>query len=130
MGERPHRRRSRIGARLAGLWFLVSVALLVWPVYPWLGNHVHPRVLGLPWSLVWVLLGEIFPNRIRASALAVAAAAQWMANFTISVSFPSLSAIGLSFAYGLYAAFALISFIFVFTQVPETKGRELEDMTD
>ncbi|MCA9653976.1 MAG: hypothetical protein H6712_03730 [Myxococcales bacterium] len=56
MGERPHRRRSRIGARLAGLWFLVSVALLVWPVYPWLGNHVHPRVLGLPWSLVWVLL--------------------------------------------------------------------------
>lgn len=38
------------------LWFLVSTALLVWPVYPWLGNHVHPRVLGLPWSLVWVLL--------------------------------------------------------------------------
>lgn len=38
------------------LWFLCSTALLVWPVYPWLGNHVDPRVLGLPWSLIWVLL--------------------------------------------------------------------------
>jgi hypothetical protein len=51
----PARRRS-LGTRLAVLWFLLSTALLVWPVYPWLGNHVHPRVLGLPWSLVWVLL--------------------------------------------------------------------------
>jgi hypothetical protein len=51
----PARRRS-LGTRLAALWFLLSTALLVWPVYPWLGNHVHPRVLGLPWSLVWVLL--------------------------------------------------------------------------
>lgn len=101
---------------------------------PWSGialvfANAFVMFFGVTWGpLVWVLLGEIFPNKLRASALAVAAAAQWMANFTISVSFPSLSAIGLSFAYGLYAAFALISFIFVFTQVPETKGRELEDM--
>ena len=38
------------------MWFVFSGACLVWPIYPWLGNHVHPRVLGLPWSLVWVLL--------------------------------------------------------------------------
>jgi hypothetical protein len=38
------------------LWFSLSAALLVWPLYPWLGNHVHPRVFGLPWSLVYVLL--------------------------------------------------------------------------
>jgi hypothetical protein len=48
-------RRTR-GPGLAVLWFLLSTVALVWPVYPWLGNHVHPRVLGLPWSLVYVLL--------------------------------------------------------------------------
>ncbi|WP_278313369.1 sugar porter family MFS transporter [Lolliginicoccus levis] len=86
---------------------------------------------GVSWGpVVWVLLGEIFPNFIRAGALAVAAAAQWLANFAISTSFPSFSEIGLTFAYGFYAFFALISFVFVYTQVPETKGRELEDMTD
>lgn len=38
------------------LWFAASTAALVWPVYPWVGNRVEPRVLGLPWSLTWVLL--------------------------------------------------------------------------
>src|SRR5690606_8875233 len=53
---------------------------------------------GATWGpLVWVLLGEMFPNRIRASALAVAAAAQWLANFAVSTTFPWLSDIGLSF---------------------------------
>ena len=80
--------------------------------------------------LVWVLLGEMFPNRIRAGALAVAAAAQWVANFFISTTFPVFSDIGLTFAYGFYAACALLSFLFVLRKVPETKGRELEDMED
>ena len=48
--------RSSLGLRLAVAWFVLSTALLVWPLYPWLGNHVEPRVLGLPWSLVYVLL--------------------------------------------------------------------------
>jgi MFS transporter, SP family, sugar:H+ symporter len=78
--------------------------------------------------VVWVLLGEMFPNRIRAAALAVAAAAQWIANFVITTTFPVLAGIGLSLAYGLYAAFAAISFFFVLRAVQETKGRELEDM--
>ncbi len=86
---------------------------------------------GATWGpLVWVLLGEMFPNAIRATALAVAAAAQWLANFFISTTFPKFSEIGLSFAYGFYAFFAILSFFFVFWQVPETKGRELEDMSD
>ena len=42
--------------RIAVAWFSLSTALLVWPLFGWLGNHVHPRVLGLPWSLVYVLL--------------------------------------------------------------------------
>jgi len=43
-------------SRVAIGYFVLSVAMLVWPLYPWLGNHVHPRVAGLPWSLVYVLL--------------------------------------------------------------------------
>jgi hypothetical protein len=85
---------------------------------------------GATWGpVVWVLLGEMFPNWIRAVALAVAAAAQWLANFAITTTFPVLSNAGLSFAYGLYAAFAALSFGFVLKAVKETKGRELEDMT-
>jgi SP family sugar:H+ symporter-like MFS transporter len=86
---------------------------------------------GVSWGpVVWVLLGEMFPNKLRAPALAVAAAAQWLANFAVSTTFPWLSEnVGLAVTYGGYAAFALLSGIFVATVVQETKGRELEDMT-
>jgi SP family sugar:H+ symporter-like MFS transporter len=84
---------------------------------------------GMSWGpVVWVLLGEIFNNRIRATALAVAAAAQWVANWLISTTFPVLASVGLTLAYGLYTGFALLAFIFVMKAVRETKGRELEDM--
>src|SRR6478609_1299859 len=84
---------------------------------------------GMSWGpVVWVLLGELFPNRIRAAALSLAAAAQWLANWAITVSFPALSDFSLGFAYGLYAAFALLSYLFVTKWVKETKGMELEDM--
>jgi SP family sugar:H+ symporter-like MFS transporter len=85
---------------------------------------------GMSWGpVVWVLLGEKFPNRIRASALAVAACAQWLANWAITTSFPTLQNLGLGLAYGLYTAFAVLSFFFVLKCVSETKGRELEEMT-
>ncbi|MEU4363724.1 sugar porter family MFS transporter [Promicromonospora sp. NPDC023987] len=85
---------------------------------------------GASWGpLVWVLLGEMFPNRIRAAALGVAAAMQWIANFAITMTFPPmLAAFGASVPYLMYAAFAALSFFFVLTKVPETKGMELEDM--
>jgi sugar porter (SP) family MFS transporter len=84
---------------------------------------------GMSWGpVVWVLLGEMFNNTIRATALAVAAAAQWLANWAISTSFPSLASVGLVFAYGLYATFALLALIFVVKAVRETNGRELESM--
>ncbi|NHN56746.1 sugar porter family MFS transporter [Calidifontibacter sp. DB0510] len=84
---------------------------------------------GMSWGpVVWVLLGETFPNRIRASALSVAAAAQWVANWIITETFPSLRDLSLGLAYGLYAGFALLSFVFVKRWVRETNGVELEDM--
>jgi sugar porter (SP) family MFS transporter len=91
--------------------------------------NLYVVFFGVSWGpVVWVLLGEMFPNRIRAIALAVAAAAQWLANFAITATFPRLAEIGLPFAYGLYAAFALLSFAFVWRAVRETRGVELEDM--
>lgn len=84
---------------------------------------------GMSWGpAVWVLLGEMFNNRIRSTALGLAASAQWLANFAISTSFPAMAEVGLAFAYGFYTTFALLSFVFVLRLVPETKGRQLEDM--
>jgi sugar porter (SP) family MFS transporter len=87
---------------------------------------------GVSWGPVtWVLLGEMFPNRIRAAALAVAAAAQWAANFVVSVSFPALAtSLGLVGSYAIFAAFATLSCAFVARFIRETRGRELEDMQD
>ena len=78
--------------------------------------------------VVWVLLGEMFPNRVRAIALSVAATARWLANFLVSTTFPLLQDAGLGFAYGLYTAAAAISLVFVLRFVRETKGKELEEM--
>ncbi len=83
---------------------------------------------GMSWGpVVWVLLGEMFPNRIRAAALGLAAAGQWAANWLITVTFPGLRDV-LGLAYGFYALCAVLSFVFVWRWVRETKGVSLEDM--
>jgi sugar porter (SP) family MFS transporter len=91
--------------------------------------HVFVLFFALSWGVVvWVFLGEMFPNRVRAAALGVAASAQWIANWAITVSFPTLSDWNLSSTYWGYAVFAVISFFFVWRFVPETKGKKLEEM--
>jgi MFS transporter, SP family, sugar:H+ symporter len=93
--------------------------------------NVYVVAFGMSWGpVVWVLLGESFPNKIRAAALSVAAMAQWVANWLITVSFPTMKDISLAMAYGFYAACALLSLFFVIKWVQETKGKELEDMDD
>lgn len=84
---------------------------------------------GVSWGpLMWVLLGEMFPNRIRGAALAVAGAVQWIANWAVTVSFPLLSNFSLGLTYGIYAFFALVSLVFTIKMVRETNNVELEDM--
>ena len=92
--------------------------------------NLYVIFFNLSWGpIMWVMLGEMFPNQIRGSGLAVAGFAQWIANAAISVSFPSLAVSpGLVWTYMGYALFAAISFFFVRKMVYETKGRELEDM--
>ncbi|WP_066042632.1 sugar porter family MFS transporter [Herbiconiux solani] len=100
-----------------------------WGPLALVGANLFVIFFGATWGpIVWVLLGEIFPNRIRGKALGIAAAAQWLTNFAITETFPALSSFSLAFTYGLYTFFALVSFFFVFFAVPETKGRSLESM--
>jgi SP family sugar:H+ symporter-like MFS transporter len=92
--------------------------------------NLYVIFFNLSWGpVMWVMLGEMFPNQIRGSGLAVSGAAQWSANFLISVSFPVLAkTIGLPITYGFYAACAFVSIFFVLKMVHETRGTELEDM--
>ncbi|MDJ0848148.1 MAG: sugar porter family MFS transporter [Myxococcota bacterium] len=92
--------------------------------------NVYVFCFGFSWGpVVWVLLGEMFNNRIRAAALATSAAVQWIANFLVSTSFPPMVFnLGVGTAYGTYAVFAMLSFGFVLVFVRETKGMELEEM--
>jgi SP family sugar:H+ symporter-like MFS transporter len=79
--------------------------------------------------VMWVMLGEMFPNQIRGSALAVSGFVQWFANFLISFSFPVMAAkLGLTISYTFYGACAVISFFLVKSLVHETRGKELEQM--
>jgi MFS transporter, SP family, sugar:H+ symporter len=94
--------------------------------------NLYVIFFNISWGpVMWVMLGEMFPNQMRGSALAVAGLMQWGANFAISSSFPIMAqskSIGLVGSYSFYAACAVISFAFVWFMVRETKGRELEDM--
>ncbi|MET7441024.1 sugar porter family MFS transporter [Streptomyces sp. NPDC005496] len=91
--------------------------------------HVFVLFFALSWGVVvWVFLGEMFPNRIRAAALGVAASAQWIANWAITASFPSLADWNLSATYVIYTIFAALSIPFVLKFVKETKGKALEEM--
>lgn len=79
--------------------------------------------------VMWVMLGEMFPNQMRGSGLAVSGFFQWVANFGITMTFPiMLATTGLFGAYGFYAASAAVSIAFVWLFVRETKGKSLEQM--
>jgi len=92
--------------------------------------NVYVVFFNMSWGpVMWVMLGEMFPNQIRGSSLAVSGAAQWIANFAITISFPLLLVgIGLAPTYGIYAVAAALSTVFVLCCVKETRGKELEQM--
>jgi len=91
---------------------------------------------ALSWGpVVWVLLSEIFPNRIRGRAMAIAVAMQWISNFIVSSTFPIMDkssslieTFNHGFAYWIYGIMSLIAAVFVWRLVPETKGKTLEEM--
>jgi SP family sugar:H+ symporter-like MFS transporter len=78
--------------------------------------------------IMWVLVGEMFSNKIRGAATSIAGSAEWMANFIVTLSFPVLAAWSIGTTYIIYGVMALIGLLFVIFLVPETKNIELEDM--
>jgi MFS transporter, SP family, sugar:H+ symporter len=95
-----------------------------------LAANAYVMIFNGTWGpVMWVMLGEMFPNQLRGSGLAIAGLSQWGTNFLITMSFPvMLTSVGLFGAYGFYAVCAALSAVFVFKMVHETRGLELEEM--
>jgi MFS transporter, SP family, sugar:H+ symporter len=93
--------------------------------------NLYVVFFNMSWGPVtWIMLGEMFPNQIRGTGLAVAGLGQWVANFIITWTFPMLlaSSLGLVGAYSIYAFCSVFSIFFVMWWVNETKGVSLENM--
>jgi SP family sugar porter-like MFS transporter len=120
-----------------------SAALAI--IYVILGYCYFAGVKGLPMLLlvlaaiasyamslapvVWVVISEIFPNRIRGAAMAVAVSSLWIACFLLTFSFPILNKmLGSAGTFWLYAGICVVGFIFVYFKLPETKGKSLEQI--
>lgn len=109
---------------IAGLAFfeIIGISTLVFII-------VYTASFMMSWGpICWVLISEIFPNKIRGRAVAIAVVAQWAANYFISSTYPSMMEFSGAFTYGFYGVMSLLSFFFVWKMVPETKGKTLEDM--
>jgi sugar porter (SP) family MFS transporter len=79
--------------------------------------------------VTWVLIAEIFPNRVRGAAVSVAVSALWVACFILTFAFPLLQrTAGMAATFWIYAAICFAGFVFVRAKVPETKGRSLEQI--
>jgi MFS transporter, SP family, xylose:H+ symportor len=88
---------------------------------------IYTASFMMSWGpICWVLISEIFPNKIRGQAVAVAVAAQWAANYFISSTYPPMMEYSGAVTYGFYGLMAVLSAIFVWKMVPETKGQTLE----
>lgn len=96
----------------------------------------YVAAFAISWGPVcWVLLAEIFPNRIRSKAMSIAVAAQWIANYLVSWTFPMMDKnsylnahFNNGFSYWLYGVMGLLAALFMWKFVPETKGKTLEEL--
>jgi SP family xylose:H+ symportor-like MFS transporter len=90
---------------------------------------IYTASFMMSWGpICWVLISEIFPNKIRGQAVAVAVACQWFANYLISSTYPAMMEFSGGMTYGFYGLMAVLSALFVWKMVPETKGKSLEEM--
>jgi MFS transporter, SP family, xylose:H+ symportor len=109
---------------IGGLAFTntVGIATLVFII-------IYTASFMMSWGpICWVLIAEIFPNKIRGQAVAIAVVAQWASNYFISSTYPSMMELSSGATYCFYGAMSLLSAIFVWRLVPETKGKTLEEM--
>ena len=74
------------------------------------------------------MLGEIFPLKIRGTAMGIATLTNWAGNFLVAQTFPMLQAVGEGLVFFIFAAVGIVAFFFALFLVPETKGRSLEEI--
>jgi SP family xylose:H+ symportor-like MFS transporter len=136
MGRKPLLYMGSIGMTIA----LAAVGLFIY--FDVVGNWVLPFLLlfmgafSISWGpIVWVLLSEIFPTKIRSLALAISVFIQWVANFVVTQVFPSLvenqwlkDNFNGAFPFYLFSVICLFSLVFVWKKIPETKNKTLEEM--
>ncbi|WP_078408991.1 D-xylose transporter XylE [Priestia abyssalis] len=111
---------------VAGLAFsnIIGISTLIFII-------IYTASFMLSWGpICWVLISEIFPNKIRGQAVAIAVAAQWAANYLISSTYPIMMEYSSGLTYGFYGLMSVLSAVFVWKFVPETKGKTLEQMED
>lgn len=111
---------------IAGLAFMkiIGIGTLIFII-------VYTASFMMSWGpITWVLISEIFPNKVRGKAVAVAVAAQWAANYFISSTYPVMMEFSGGFTYGFYGLMSVLSLLFVWKMVPETKGKTLEEMEE
>ncbi|MCY1720833.1 D-xylose transporter XylE [Prolixibacteraceae bacterium Z1-6] len=90
---------------------------------------IYTASFMMSWGpICWVLISELFPNKIRGKAVAIAVAAQWAANYFISSTYPAMMEFSGTLTYWFYGIMSIISFFFVWKMVPETKGKTLEEV--
>lgn len=90
---------------------------------------IYTASFMMSWGpICWVLISELFPNKIRGKAVAVAVAAQWAANYFISSTYPAMMEFSSGLTYWFYGLMSILSFFFVWKMIPETKGKTLEEM--
>ncbi|WP_347548622.1 D-xylose transporter XylE [Pseudalkalibacillus hwajinpoensis] len=109
---------------VAGMAFsgIIGIATLVFII-------IYTASFMMSWGpIVWVLISEIFPNKIRGQAVAIAVAAQWAANYFISSTYPMMMELSGGLTYSFYGIMSILSAIFVWKFVPETKGKSLEEL--
>jgi SP family xylose:H+ symportor-like MFS transporter len=109
---------------IGGLAFfkVIGVSTLVFII-------IYTASFMMSWGpITWVLISEIYPNKIRGRAIAIAVAAQWAANYFISSTYPAMMEFSGGMTYSFYGLMSLLSFLFVWKMVPETKGKTLEEM--
>jgi len=79
--------------------------------------------------ITWVVLSEIFPNKVRGTAMAIATSALWIGSFLLVILFPILnSALGAHGTFWVYAGICFVGFLFILKKLPETKGKTLEEV--
>jgi len=92
---------------------------------------IYTASFMMSWGpICWVLISELFPNKIRGKAIAIAVAAQWAANYFISSTYPAMMEFSGGLTYWFYGLMSIISFFFVWKMVPETKGKTLEEVEE